>query len=82
MVLGDLYEDLQGQLDCLAEQYIEHHGKLPPYEMCKPYMCPCQLIQELKCMVADCKCEIRGINATIDVIHTVLTKALYLLNLE
>ena len=38
-VLGDLYGCLQEQLDCLAEQHIEHYGKLPSYEGLKYYIC-------------------------------------------
>jgi hypothetical protein len=82
MVLGELYGCLQEQLDCLAEQYIQTSGALPDYSGHEYFNDANTLIETLKTQVEDCTSEVRGINATIDVIHSALLKALYQLNLK
>ena len=81
-VLGALYVDLQGQLDCLAEQYIDCYGPLKDYEGHEYYKDHTALLYSLKEKVEACNCSKRGINATIDVIHTTLLKACYKLKLQ
>jgi hypothetical protein len=81
-VLGELHGCLYEQVDCLAEQYVAAMGPISNYEGHDYFDDATKLIMYMKDKVKHCKSDDRGISATLDVLYSVLCKALYKLNLK
>jgi hypothetical protein len=76
-ILGDLHCVLQGELDCLAEQYVLHCGPITPPRAYEEYESVREMIAKVRDQAFYATCDNKSIMKAIDSIYNTIMHAKY-----